>query len=151
MLQRFEAFTKAVSVSYKCIQKIKKYEMDTFGLKGSHVMCLFALGQNEGGLSATELCKTCSLDKAAVSRILPTLEQEGYVYANRIGNQKYRIKHCLTEEGKKISDAINLLITGVVDRCSRGLTIPERVNFYNSFEVITQNLAEFTDEMEQGK
>ena len=149
MLHRFEAFTKAVTTSYKCIQKIKKYEMDTFGLKGSHVMCLFALGKNENGLSAVELCKTCNLDKAAVSRILPALQSEGYIYADKIGNQKYRIKHRLTEKGKEISNALNLLITNVVDRCGRGLTVPEREQFYASFEQITENLAELTEEMEK--
>ena len=151
MLQRFEAFTKAVSTSYKCIQKIKKYEMDMYGLKGSHVMCLFALGQNKDGLSAVELCNTCNLDKAAVSRILPALQEEGYIYQNKTDNRKYRIKHCLTEEGKKIADALNVLITNIVDRCGRGLTVPERINFYSSFEVITKNLAEVTAEMEQKK
>ena len=151
MLQRFAAFTKAISTSYKCIQKIKKYEMDMYGLKGSHVMCLFTLGQNKDGLSAVELCKVCNLDKAAVSRILPALQAEGYVFSNKVGDQKYRIKNCLTEEGKKIADALNLLITNVVDRCGRGLTIPERENFYNSFETITKNLVELTTEMEKTK
>ena len=151
MLHRFEAFTKAISTSYKCIQKIKKYEMDMYGLKGSHVMCLFVLGQNKDGLSAVELCKACNLDKAAVSRILPALQEEGYIFSNKIDDRKYRIKNCLTEEGKKIADALNLLITNVVDRCGRGLTIPERENFYNSFETITKNLVELTTEMEKTK
>ena len=122
--------------------------MDTFGLKGSHVMCLFNLGQNEKGLSATELCKICHLDKAAVSRILPALQAEGYIYPDIKGEQKYRIKYRLTDEGKKIADALNLLITNVVTRCGSGLTISERENFYNSFAVITKNLSEFVNEME---
>ena len=41
MLQRFEDFVTGITVCYKYIQRIKSAEMTEFGLKGTHVMCLF--------------------------------------------------------------------------------------------------------------
>ena len=46
MLQRFQDFVTGITQCYRSIQKIKSTEMTEFGLKGTHVMCLFFLGQN---------------------------------------------------------------------------------------------------------
>ena len=52
MIQRFEDFVSLINTAYKGLQKIKSYEVEELGLKGNHVMCLFYLGQNEGGLTS---------------------------------------------------------------------------------------------------
>ena len=46
MIQRFDAFVSGITSCYKYIQRIKSMEMTEFGLKGTHVRCLYYLRQN---------------------------------------------------------------------------------------------------------
>ena len=77
MVRRFEDFVNLINTAYKDIQKIKSYEVKELGLKSSHVMCMFYLGQSEYGLTSNELCDKCKEDKAAVSRNLKFLAEKG--------------------------------------------------------------------------
>ena len=87
MIQRFQAFVTGITVCYKYIQRIKSAEMTEFGLKGTHMMCLFFLHHQPEGLTAAQLCQLCAEDKAAISRTLATLQKNGYILA---GEKKYR-------------------------------------------------------------
>ena len=78
MLQRFEDFVTGITVCYKYIQRIKSAEMTEFGLKGTHVMCLFFLHRHPEGLTAAQLCQLCAEDKAAISRSLAVLQEKGF-------------------------------------------------------------------------
>jgi hypothetical protein len=73
MIQRFDAFVSGITACYKYIQRIKSMEMTEFGLKGTHVMCLYYLRQNPAGLTASQLCGLCAEDKAAISRTVSEL------------------------------------------------------------------------------
>ena len=77
MQQRFEAFTVLIAKISRSIRRIKAEEMSEFHLKGPHVSCLYYLTQL-GPLTAGQLCDRCEEDKAAVSRSLEYLEQNGY-------------------------------------------------------------------------
>ena len=79
MLHRFSAFVGGITECYKYIQRIKAAEMTEFGLKGTHVMCLFYLAQNPEGLTAAQLCALCQEDKAAISRTLSELAEKGFL------------------------------------------------------------------------
>lgn len=78
MQQRFETFTVLIAKISRSIRRIKAEEMSEFHLKGPHVSCLYYLTQL-GPLTAGQLCDRCEEDKAAVSRSLEYLEQNGYV------------------------------------------------------------------------
>lgn len=69
---------RAVAKISRSIRRIKAEEMSEFHLKGPHVSCLYYLTQL-GPLTAGQLCDRCEEDKAAVSRSLEYLEQNGYV------------------------------------------------------------------------
>ena len=56
MIERFEKLTSGITQVYKSIQRIKKHRMDSLGLKGSHVMCIYYLSKNPEGLTAADLC-----------------------------------------------------------------------------------------------
>ena len=56
--------------------------MTEFGLKGTHVMCLFFLHHTPEGLTAAQLCQLCAEDKAAISRTIATLKEKGYIVEN---------------------------------------------------------------------
>ncbi len=139
MIQRFEEFTSNISSCYKSVIKIKGHEMTEFGLKGSNVTCLFHLGKNPDGLTATELCSLCMEDKAAVSKSLAVLKEKGYVILED-SEKKYKGKYYITDSGKKVYDQIGVVIEKVVEKVGDGLTDEERNVFYKALGIIVNNL-----------
>ena len=140
MIRRFKEFTKNISFAYKYIIKIKSAAIKEFGLKGSHVMCLFYVGESENGLTATKLCKLCGEDKAAISMSLAALVELGYVELENDENKKYRSKYSLTKSGKKVKNALDFKIADVVSDGGIGLTEEEREVFYSALQKIVDNL-----------
>ena len=93
MINRFEMLTTGIAQIQKKIQKIKRLKMNSFGLKGAHVMCIYYLYQNPEGLTAADLSRKCVEDKAAVSRILSELEKNHFIYYEESSlGKKYRAK-----------------------------------------------------------
>lgn len=141
LIERFEAFTTSVTKAYKCIQKIKLAETERMGLKANHVMYMYYLGKNPQGLTATELCKLCIEDKAAVSRTIVDLTEKGFVKpAETDSGRKYRTKIMLTPEGKEKNKQLNEAIAIAVSNASSSLNETDRENFYRVFFYITDNL-----------
>ena len=89
MEQRFETFTTQIAKISRCIRRIKTGEMAEFNLKSPHVSCLYYLYQSDG-MTAKELSDVCDEDKAAISRAISYLEENGYI--NVIARQKKDIK-----------------------------------------------------------
>lgn len=139
MIDRFQAFVSGITICYKYVQKIKTMEMTEFGLKGTHVMCIFYIRHSEEGLTAAQLCQLCAEDKAAISRTLMTLQDKGYIEA---GEKKYRAKLKLTVKGKELADQIDELIEQWVSFGGDGLTEEERNSFYYALDLISSNLRE---------
>ena len=137
MLQRFEAFVSGITMCYKYIQRIKSMEMTELGLKGAHVMCLFFMFRHEKGLTATELCRLCNEDKAAVSRTLATLREKELIQSE--GNA-YRARWMLTEQGRAVTDRVCSLVDQWVGFGGEGLREEEREVFYKVLEHISDNL-----------
>ena len=142
MVGRFKEFTKNISLAYKYIIKLKSAAIRDYGLKGSHVMCIFYIGESENGLTATKLCKLCGEDKAAISKALSALVELGYVELENDENKKYRSKYHLTKIGKAVKMDIDDKILGVVAGGGAGLTEEERTLFYSSLQKIVDNLEE---------
>lgn len=139
MIERFQAFVSGITICYKYIHKIKSMEMTEFGLKGTHVMCLFYIFHSEEGITAAQLCQLCAEDKAAISRTLVTLQEKGYVES---GEKKYRAPLKLTEKGIELAKQMDDLIEQWVDCGGEGLTEEERRSFYYSLDLISSNLRE---------
>ena len=140
MIERFQSFMTGITVCYKHLQKIKSTEMTEYGLKGSHVMCLFFLHQNEGGLTAAQLCQLCAEDKAAISRNLSSLHEKGLISIEK--TKKYRALITLTEKGKEIAVRLDGLIDQWVSFGGDGLNDSDRVAFYRGLDIISNNLRE---------
>ena len=149
MIQRFEDFVSAVSAVYKSLNKIKNYETEKFGLRGSHVMCMFYLARHAEGLTLTEICEKTGDDKAAVSRNLSFLQEKEYIVLEEDESKKYKRPYFLTEKGREISLQLDEIIVSAVDRIGTGLTIEERECFYRCFGKIAQNLDIFCGELEE--
>ena len=139
MIQRFQAFVTGITVCYKYIQRIKSAEMTEFGLKGTHVMCLFFLHHHPEGLTAAQLCQLCAEDKAAISRTLAVLHKDGYLTS---GEKKYRALLQLTEKGLAVARQVDQLIAQWVGFGGDGLSDEDRAVFYRCLEQISGNLKE---------
>ena len=140
MIRRFKEFTKYISLAYKYLIKIKSEGIKEFGLKGSHVMCLFYIGESENGLTATNLCQLCCEDKAAISKALSALCEKGYIVLENGENKKYRSSYFLTEKGREIIEQLKNKIKSAVTVGGTGITEEERDIFYRCLFKIVENL-----------
>lgn len=142
MFNRFEAFIITMNRINRSIQLIKNREMEKYGLKGTHVMCLYQLKQYPQGLTATELANLCGEDKAAVSRSLAKLESKGMISFtdDEEGKKRYRTVITLTEQGSKVCDQISQKISEVLQVNSENISDEEREVFYRVFSDIASNL-----------
>lgn len=142
MLDRFSAFVTGITACYKYLQRIKTMEMTEFGLKGTHVMCLFYLHHSPQGLTAAQLCQLCDEDKAAISRTLAELAEKGYLHTQFPGGKKYRATVLLTQEGTALARQMDGLIENWVTLGGDGLSEAERSGFYRALGLIAANLKE---------
>ena len=138
MIQRFDAFVSGITSCYKYIQRIKSMEMTEFGLKGTHVMCLYYLRQNPTGLTASQLCGLCAEDKAAISRTVSDLRSRGYITS--LSEKAYRAMLTLTAAGQELARKFDHLIELWVAIGGDGLSDTERSDFYRSLSSINENL-----------
>ena len=139
MKERFEKFTVLIAKISRNIRKIKNQEMEAYNLRSSHISCLYYLYLAEN-LTATDLCDKCEEDKATISRSLDYLEKNGYLSCESKYAKRYRSPIILTEKGKTAGKKITDKIDRVLDEVSVGLTEEERIAFYRSLTIISNNL-----------
>lgn len=145
MQERFETFTVLISQISRHIRRIKKQEVAEYGLRSSHISCLYYLYVSEG-LTATDLCEKCKEDKAGVSRALDYLENGGYLICETHGTKRYKSRLILTEKGKEVGYKIAEKINRVLAEVSVGLTEEERITLYRSLAIISENLEKISSE-----
>ncbi len=139
MLERFENFTFLINKIYRDIQKIKLTALKNYGLKGSHMMCIYYLGKEEG-LSFKKLCELCDEDKALVSRNISYLKKEGYI--EKEDKKKYKSELKLSSEGKNVFNEIQDITTTL---CEKVYFDKEKIaidEFYKNLETISIRLDE---------
>ena len=139
MKERFKLFTVLMTKTRRSIQRIKTEEMAEYNLKSPHVSCLYYL-HKYGNMTATELCEICDEDKAAISRSIVQLETEGFVEYPDGPKKRYRANMQLTEKGRVIAENLARKIDTVLDEAGQGLTEEDRVIFYRSLALISNNL-----------
>lgn len=146
-MDRFEAFTGSILELNRYLQKLKEIETKPYGLRANHVMCLYYLGRNPNGLTATELTDVCREDKAAISRSLSQLMEKGLVSGNFPEHKRsYRTKLYLTEQGWEMVRNIDRRIDAALTNGSEGLTQEQRETFYAAMEIIIRNLSRYISE-----
>ena len=153
MDHRFETFSLSILELNRYLQKIKELEMKQFGLKASHTMCLYYLGQHPEGLTATQLTELCKEDKAAVSRCLSQLSDRQLVVCEQPADHKrsYRSRYMLTVQGRSVVSGIQTRIKEALSYGGRGLTEERRRDFYGTLAIISENLSDYLTEPSQQK
>ena len=143
MKERFELFTALISKIARNIKKIKNQEMAEYGLRSTHVSCLYYL-YAASSLTATELSERCEEDKATISRALDYLETNGFVTCNSRSAKRYNCPILLTEKGKRVGAEICGKVSLVLDEVGVVLSEEERRDFYRYLTVISDKLEEVT-------
>lgn len=146
MEHRFETFTVLITKISRSIRKIKNLEMAEYGLRSAHISCLYYL-YGETDLTATDLCERCEEDKATISRALDYLESNGYITCESKSAKRYKSPLLLTEKGKEVSRQIAEKINRVLDEVSAGLSEAERVSFYRSLSIISNQLEQVCEQL----
>ncbi len=138
---RFIRFSITMDTVLKKIQKYKNDRLITYGLRSMHLMPMYCLFIEKDGLTAVELSKRCSVDKAFISRITADLKELGYVDYNEQNTTAQYKKHlCLTGEGRKVMLRVNDLIGEAVEVVTRGIPTEQIKTFYHVLNAFDKNL-----------
>lgn len=152
MRNRFEEFTVTILRLSRSLQRLRDGEMEKYGLRGKHVMCLYYLGCHPEGLTAVQLTALCEEDKAAVSRTLAALVERGFVSSETAeGRRSYRSLHFLTDEGRATSKALNRSIAAALNYGGHGLTYEQWRNFCITVDRINNNLSQYIEDKDAGR
>lgn len=143
---RFMRFSMAMETISKNVQKYKNEEMAPFGLKSMHLMFLYCLGQAENGLTATELSRSCGVDKAFISRMAADLRSAGYIDYAPDADGQYKKRLILTESGCGIMSDINHRVSSAVEKVTEGISRERLEVFYGVLEQMNTNLREIISE-----
>ena len=146
MDERFETFTVLINQLSRSIRRIKAEQMESINLKGPHVSCLYYLSK-DGPLTAAELCDRCEEDKAAVSRSLEYLEQNGYLQIPE--GKRYRRPLMLTQKGAAAGAEVSRRIDSVVALASCDVQEEDRRAMYRALSVISKNLEKISQNQEK--
>lgn len=137
---RFMRFSIAMETISKNVQKYKNEQLSPFGLKSMHLMFLYCLGQANDGLTATELSKSCGVDKAFISRMATDLRSMGYIgYADEDdGHYKKHLE--LTARGREIIEDINTRVSTAVEQVTADVSREHLEIFYSVLDKMNGNI-----------
>lgn len=145
-LDRFENFVELINALHKEIERIKAAEAARLGFKGGDVMCLYYLAKHPEGLTASELARKTDVSRAAMSRTVTRLADEGLV---EIGDgtadamSRYRAPVRLTESGKEAAAPIEDIARSVLDETGAVLTEESRMQMYDTLGRVLTVLQNF--------
>lgn len=137
---RYETFTILINKISRYILKIKSHEMESLGLKSTHVSCLYFLYRQNKSLTAHELTILCDEDKGAISRSIDYLKDNGYIEYEKDVAKAYKTPIYLTSKGKEIGEVISKKINNILDVASYGLSEQEKESMYHCLNTICNNL-----------
>ncbi len=139
---RFEDFVGIISALGKEIQRIKTAEARRLGFRGSDVMCLYYLVKHHEGLTAAELARLVDVSRAAVSRTVAHLADDGFVEVGSEEDEgsRYRAPIRLTEKGREAARPLDDIIHRVLDEAGGELAARQRLQMYDSLNHILEKL-----------
>ena len=138
---RFEDFVGLIGAIDKEIQRIKTAELARFGLRASDLMIVHYLQKNPAGLTGADLARLADVDRAAVSRTVSRLAEEGFVEVGEAAS-RYKAPVRLTEKGYAVMAEANQIISDVVRKAGGGLLDEQRRALYASLASVLSQLRE---------
>lgn len=146
MLNRFTRFSLAISEIDRCWHKLAAEEMAKYELNSPHAVYLTTLYNFEDGITAAKLGELCCKNRSDVSRMIAILEKKGLVRKEAIGDNLYRAKLLLTDEGKQAAAHVQQRAALAVELAGSGMSDTDREVFYRCLESITANLQKLSRE-----
>ena len=92
------------------------------------------------GMTAAELSRNCSVDKAFISRLTGELCTAGYVEYKTREISRHNNKLMLTETGRQVMSEIHQIINDSVSHIVSGIPENHLTIFYTVLNLITENL-----------
>ena len=129
--ERFTPFVLLIEKISKNIKRIADREMEQYGLRSSHVMCMLQLAKTEKGLSSSMLADVCGVYKAFISRITNELLEKGYVTKEENTAKIYKTNFILTEKGKEINEKMTQIVNNYVHLVNQNVSKADIQTFYN--------------------
>ncbi|MBQ9070045.1 MAG: hypothetical protein IJY23_01680 [Clostridia bacterium] len=145
MVARFEKFSYLISELSKLLHKLEAEVLEPLGLKGPHAIYILTIAKYKDGITASELSKACSRDKADVSRAISALVSSGLAEKSIRENAKYKAEISLTEEGYKVAKSLSETAKNAVEFASRGVSDCDRSVFYETLEAIFNNMKRMSE------
>lgn len=146
MQSRFEHISYLVSCIDRCIGQLEREEMEKYGFKGAYAQYLAVLSRYPEGLTPSELSVLCDRDKAAVSRCVSQMQEQGLLSRRTGDDRVYKAKLVLTEEGKQAAEFVCRRAQTAVEAVGGQLTDEQRRNLYSTLELIASGLEQLTKE-----
>lgn len=146
MLNRFTRFSLAISEIDRCWHKLAAEEMSKYELNSPHAVYLTTLYDFPEGITAAKLGELCGKNKSDVSRMISIMERKGLVRKVAVGENFYRAKLLLTDEGKQAAEHVQRRAALAVELAGAGMTEADREVFYRCLESVTTNLQTLSKE-----
>ena len=146
MLNRFARFSLAISEIDRCWHILAAEEMSKYELNSPHAVYLTTLYDFPEGITAAKLGELCGKNKSDVSRMISIMERKGLVRKVAVGENFYRAKLLLTDEGKQAAEHVQRRAALAVELAGAGMTDTDREVFYRCLESITTNLQTLSKE-----
>ena len=139
--ERFTPFVLIIERITKNIKRIADMEMEQYGLRSSHVMCILQLAKSERGLSSSALADACGVDKAFISRITSELLEKNYIVKEVVPDKKYKTSFLLTEKGEEVNKKMNEVINSRIESVDKHVSMKKLNKFYEVLGEIDEGIS----------
>lgn len=141
--ERFEDFSTLISCIHGNIQKLKARYTTQLDIKAVHVFWLYLLRTHPEGLSASELAAAGQSNSSLVSREINDLFDKDLIFTRDSGDKRrYGGKLMLTNEGKRLADAIAAVVTDIQETLSRDIPEEDLITFYRTLRILADGFGE---------
>ena len=115
-------------------------ELESLNLSGAEGDILFHLLTGSNGFQQEELAGQLDIGKAAISRVVDSLEKKGYVTRMRRQKDKRAYSVTLTEKGFSIGEAIKGAYNRLFTLAKNGITDEELLHVASLLSRVAQNV-----------
>ncbi len=143
--ERFTPFVLIIERISKNIKRIADKEMEPYGLRSSHVMCMLQLAKTENGLSSSALADACGVDKAFISRVTSELLEKGFIVKEVTDTKKYKTNFIPTELGMEIIEKMTQLVDNYVQLVNQNVPKKDIEKFYNVLEEFDKEISNIVE------
>ena len=121
-------------------RQIVNSELTSLNLTGAEDDIVFHLLLTRDGLSQENLAERLDIGKAAISRIVNSLDSKGYIHRERQADDSRTYRVTLTDAAKDVSDRIEHAYRMAYEVSLRGISESEFESFDRLLQKVYENL-----------